>query len=63
MKYILTGPHPLEFPGLRVEPSSEGTPFEYELELARELSLAHVIKRAEIEVVAEEPRSTRKGRG
>ena len=57
-KYILVGPQPLEFPDLRVEPSPEGTPFEYELDAARELSLAHVLRRADVEpeVVAGEPR-------
>jgi hypothetical protein len=61
-KYILTGPQALEFPDLRVEPSPGGTPFEYELDAAREASLAHVLKRADEEVVAEEPRARKGGR-
>lgn len=61
-KYILTGPHALEFPDLRVEPSPGGTPFEYELDPAREASLAHVLKRAdEPEVVADAPPPSRRG--
>ena len=62
-KYILTGPHPLEFPDLRVLPSPEGTPFEYELDEAVEKSLAHVLKRADVEPEVVADASTRSRRG
>ena len=61
-KYILTGPHPLEFSDLRVMPSPEGTPFEYDLDAAREASLAHVLRRADVEPPVVSEASTRAGR-
>lgn len=53
MKYILFGTQALEFPDLRVEPTPEGTLFEYELDPAKELSLSHCIKRADVEPLPE----------
>ena len=54
-KYVLFGAQPLEFHDKRVLPGEE---FEYELDEAREKSLSHCIKRADVEpeVVADEPR-------
>lgn len=48
-KYVLTGTQPLEFPDLRVEPSEDGTVFEYELDPVKEASLKHCIRRLDPE--------------
>jgi len=58
-RYVLTGPQPLEFADLRVEPSVDGTLFEYELEPAKE---ALLVKSGVITVLPEgaEPRKGRR---